>query len=145
MSAQPRPAQRAIDPILFDWPAASPALRGSRCRDCGAMAFPANPSCTACGGTEVEVVALPQRGRLWAWTIQRFMPKTPYHSDETEQTFRPYGVGYIELPGALRVETRLTENDPAKLRIGAEMQLVFYKHRTERDGTEIINYAFALA
>ena len=71
--------------------------------------------------------------------------KTPYHSSETEATFRPYGVGYVELPGALRIETRLTENDPSKLRIGAEMQLTFYTHRTEPDGTDIINFAFAPA
>jgi uncharacterized OB-fold protein len=79
---------------------------------------------------------------LWAWTIQRFMPKEPYRSSETPETFRPYGVGYVELPGALRVESRLTENDPAKLRIGQEMELVLYVHRTEADGTEIMNYAF---
>jgi uncharacterized OB-fold protein len=79
---------------------------------------------------------------LWAWTIQRFMPKEPYHSSETPETFRQYGVGYVELPGAVRVESRLTENDPAKLRIGQEMELVVYVHRTEADGTEIMNYAF---
>ena len=107
------------------------------------MAFPANDSCMACGGVNVRVVPLPQRGKLWAWTIQRFMPKSPYRSSETEQSFKPYGVGYVELPGALRIETRLTESDPAKLRIGSEMKLVFYTHRTESDGTDIINYAFA--
>ena len=145
MSVQANSRQRPIDPALFDWPAAEPALRASKCPRCGAMAFPVNPACMACGSTDVETVALPRRGRLWAWTIQRFMPKTPYHSSETEATFRPYGVGYVELPGALRVETRLTESDPTKLRIGAEMQLVFYTHRTEPDGTDIINYAFAPA
>ena len=70
------------------------------------------------------------------------MPKTPYHSDETTETFTPYGVGYVELPGALRVESRLTVNDPEKLQIGAEMELVFYTHRRDFDGTEVINYAF---
>jgi uncharacterized protein len=145
MSSNTRPAERAIDPILFQWPAATPTLQASQCSDCNAMAFPANGSCTACGGVNVKVVPLPRRGKLWAWTIQRFMPKEPYRSSETEQTFKPYGVGYVELPGALRIETRLTENDPARLRIGAEMELVFYTHRTEADGTAVINYAFALA
>ena len=107
------------------------------------MAFPANPSCGACGGVKVNVIALPRHGTLWAWTIQRFMPKEPYHGNETEQTFKPFGVGYVELPGALRVEARLTENDPAKLKIGSAMELTFYTHRTERDGTAVINYAFA--
>lgn len=137
------PTQRAIDPGLFHWPATEPVLRGSQCRNCASLVFPVNPSCMACGSTDVDTVDLPRRGKLWAWTIQRFMPKTPYRSSETEETFRPYGVGYVELPGALRIETRLTENDPTKLHIGSEMELVFYVHRTEADGTEVINYAFA--
>ena len=134
--------QRAIDPGLFDWPDAHPALRASRCNGCGAMAFPANASCMSCGNTEVTVQKLPTRGRLWAWTIQRFMPKTPYRSSETPETFKAFGVGYVELPGTLRVETRLLENDPRKLRIGDEMELAFYTHRTDPDGCEVINYAF---
>jgi len=134
--------QRAIDPILFNWPAPSPALLASRCTDCAAITFPVKQSCASCGGTAVDVQELPRRGKLWSWTIQRFMPKSPYQSDETSETFTPYGVGYVELPGALRVEARLTVNDPELLQIGAEMELVFYTHRTDSDGTEVINYAF---
>jgi uncharacterized OB-fold protein len=144
INAQPsmHAPQRALDPMLFTWPAAQPALLASRCRACGAKAFPVNPSCTKCGGEDLERFELPRSGTLWAWTIQRFMPKSPYHSSETPETFSQYGVGYVELPGALRIETRLQENDPAKLQIGLPMELVFYVHRTEPDGTEVINYAF---
>ncbi len=119
---------RAIDDNLFDWPAAAPALKASRCRMCGNHAFPTMSSCRYCGGTDVEVVALPRQGTLWTWTVQHFMPKAPYRSSETEATFRPYGMGYVELPGALRIETRLTESDPSKLRIGAPVELVIYTH-----------------
>ena len=70
------------------------------------------------------------------------MPKSPYLSSETAATFRPYGLGYVELPGALRVETRLAEIDTATLRIGQQMEFVVYVHRTEPDGTEVMNYAF---
>lgn len=134
--------QRPIDPDLFDWPAAEPALKGSLCGDCGEVAFPAARSCSNCGGENVSGVELPRRGTLWTWTVQRFMPKPPYASDETPETFRPFGIGYVELPGALKVEARLTESDPERLAIGAEMALTFYTHRTEPDGTEIINFAF---
>jgi len=134
---------RPIDPSLFSWPSSQPTLFGTRCVRCESVAFPTGPSCTYCGSTEVECIELPRRGTLWAWTIQRFMPKAPYLSSETEATFKPFGVGYVELPGAVRVETRLTEADPAKLRIGAEMELVIYTHRIEADGTRIMNYAFA--
>ena len=96
-----------------------------------------------CGSEEVERIELPRRGRLWAWTVQHFMPKSPYHSSETEGTFQPFGVGYVELPGAVRIETRLTEANPARLKIGAELELVVYEHRIEADGTRIMNFAFS--
>lgn len=128
--------------MLFDWPSPAPGLKASRCRGCGNHAFPSMTSCRYCGGTDVEVVELPQRGVLWTWTVQRFMPKAPYRSSDTEATFQPFGVGYVELPGALRIETRLTESDPTRLRIGAPVQLVFYPQWVEDDGTEVINYAF---
>jgi uncharacterized OB-fold protein len=127
---------------LFTWPAAKPALLASRCRHCGIASFPAMQSCMACSGQDVAVEELPGRGTLWTWTVQQFMPKTPYKSNETAETFKPYGVGYVELPGGVRVEGRLTENDPQKLRIGMDMDVVFEPWRTEENGDEVINFFF---
>ena len=127
---------------LFTWPAANPALLGSRCQDCGIATFPAAESCMACSGQNVSVEELPGRGTLWTWTVQQFMPKTPYKSNESMETFKPYGVGYLELPGGVRVEGRLTENDPGKLHIGMEMDVVFEPYRTEDNGDEVINFFF---
>jgi uncharacterized OB-fold protein len=127
---------------LFTWPAAKPALLASRCIQCGIASFPAAESCMACSGQEVAIEELPGRGTLWTWTVQQFMPKTPYKSNETAETFKPYGVGYVELPGGVRVEGRLTENDPQKLEIGMPMEVVFEPYRTEENGDEIINFFF---
>ena len=127
---------------LFTWPASHPALLGSRCKSCGIASFPVSESCMACSGQDVEVEELPGRGTLWTWTVQQFMPKTPYNSNETPETFKPYGVGYLELPGGVRVEGRLTENDPEKLHIGMEMEVVFEPYRTEDNGDEVINFFF---
>ena len=127
---------------LFTWPSENPALLGSRCQDCGVAAFPSAESCMACSGQNVMPEELPRRGTLWTWTIQQFMPKSPYHSGETPESFRPYGVGYLELPGGVRVEGRLTESDPDKLRIGMEMDVVFAPWRTEENGDEIISFFF---
>ena len=138
----PRMSARPIAEGLFSWPSAQPALLCSRCKNCGRAGFPASDSCSACCSTDVTVEELPSRGTLWTWTIQRFMPKTPYNSGETQETFKPYGVGYVELPDGVRVEGRLLENDPEKLKIGMEMETVFYPFRTEEDGTEIISFAF---
>lgn len=134
--------QRPIAEGLFRWPAVRPALLASRCTHCGIASFPAADACMACGEQDIAVEELPARGTLWTWTIQRFMPKPPYRSDETAETFAPYGVGYVELPGGVRVEGRLTENDPAKLHIGMTMEVVFEPFRTEDNGDEVINFFF---
>ncbi|MFV8783138.1 Zn-ribbon domain-containing OB-fold protein [Microbulbifer sp. SA54] len=134
--------RKPICPGLFTWPSAEPALLGSRCRQCGVAEFPQKLSCPACGSEDVGVEELPRRGKLWSWTIQGFMPKTPYRSDETPETFKPYGVGYIELPGAVCVESRLLENTPEALQIGMEMELVVDTFRHDEAGNEIVGFAF---
>jgi uncharacterized protein len=88
-------------------------------------------------------VALPTRGKLWTWTLQRFMPKPPYRS--IEGLFVPFAVGYVELPGALRIEARLAADDASKLAIGADMELEFYTQYVDNDGTAVINYSFRVA
>ena len=133
---------RPIAEGLFSWPSDSPRLLGSRCQDCDRAVFPAQGSCPACGSDRVVVEPLPNRGTLWTWTVQRFLPKSPYSSGETLETFEPYGVGYVELPGAVRVESRLTVNDPEQLRIGMQMELVIETFRRDADG-DIVTFAFA--
>ena len=85
---------------LFTWPSNDPRLLGSKCGDCGVVTFPAQKSCPACSGQNVETIELERRGTLWTWTIQGFMPnRPPYTGPETPETFKPFGVGYVELPG----------------------------------------------
>ena len=88
---------------------------------------------------------LPRQGTLWTFTTQGFLPKEPYAGGETAETFRPYGVGLVQLGNEVRVESRLTENDPDKLRIGMEMELTVVPFRVEPDGTEVMTFAFAPA
>ena len=135
-------SDRPIDPLLFDWPDETPLLKCSVCQQCGALAFPKNKSCGACGSENVIAQTLPSEGRLWTYTIQHFMPKAPYSSSETAETFRPFAIGYVELPGALRIETRIPLDDGKPLAIGMAMALDFYVHRIEADGTQVINYQF---
>jgi uncharacterized OB-fold protein len=80
---------------------------------------------------------LPRRGTLWTWTTQGFEPKPPYVADEGD--FRPYGVGYVEFAGYLRVEGRLTEADPERLAIGMPMEVVALERLRG------VTYAFAPA
>ena len=57
------------------------------------------------------------------------------------KTFEPFGVGYVELPEGVRVESRLTEDDPDRLRIGMEMELVLVPFRTA-EGDDRTTFAF---
>lgn len=127
---------------LFTWPSNDPRLIGSKCSNCGIVTFPAQRSCAACSGTETENIELARRGTLWTYTIQCFLPnRPPYDGPETAETFKPYGVGYIELPDETRVEARIKTNDVDKLEVGMEMELVVEKY-IERDGKDIVSFFF---
>jgi uncharacterized OB-fold protein len=93
------------------------------------------------------VVELADRGTLFTFTTQGFLPKEPYTGPEAglenEADYTPFAIGYVELPGEVMVETRLTEADPTRLEIGMPMRLVIVPFRTEADGTEVMTYAFA--
>jgi uncharacterized OB-fold protein len=114
----------AVAEGLFTWPSAEPALVGGRCPACRCVTFPMQASCPRCTAGDMVPETLPRRGRLWTWTVQGFRPKSPpYAGTETLEEFTPYGVGYVDL-GDVRVEGRLTESRPDRLRIGMEMEVV---------------------
>ena len=95
---------------------AEPRLIGGRRKSDGKIVFPM-PGGDA--GNDYEAAPLSRTGKLWSWTIQGFEPKAPYAGP---QPFRPFGVGYVELPGEVIVETRLTATEG--LKIGMNMELV---------------------
>ena len=71
-------------------------------------------------------------------------PKAPPYLGETDPSkFEPYGVGYVELPGELKVESRLTVADPTALKSGMEMELVGEKIGKDEEGNDLITFAFA--
>ena len=128
---------------VFTWPAKEPRLIGSRCRSCDIVTFPTQQSCPRCAATDMAEQLQSRRGRLWAWTTQQFQPPAPPYTGPTGKEFVPFGVGYVELPGEVKVETRLTESDPEALRIGMQMELVLVPHRTDDEGNEVMTFAFA--
>lgn len=131
---------------LFTWPADEPRLIGSRCPVCGVTTFPVQISCPGCPSREMEEVLLETRGTLWTFTTQEFRPKEPYKGPEDpERDWQRYGVGYIELGDAVRVESRLTVSDPTKLHIGMEMELRIVPFGTDGEGNDLVNFAFAPA
>ena len=135
---------RLIDPDLFSDDRRH--LCASICRVCDNLAFPAQGSCARCTGTDVEPILLERRGRLWGYTIQRFVPKTPYLAADRPGG-APYGVGYVELAdtehrSTVLVESRLTVVDVDRLEVGLEMELAFELLRAA-DGGDVWVFAFA--
>jgi len=120
-----------------------PVLLGSRCLACGEHYFPETDSCTRCSTTDLTPCELGSEGLLWSWTIQGFLPKEPYNSGESSETFTPYGVGYVEMPSGIKVESRLTCADPQRLRIGMPMQLVSIVYGQHADSGTLRTFAFA--
>lgn len=132
--------QIPISEDLFTWPSDEPHLIGGRNKETGKIVFPLPHGKM---GERFERVELKNKGTLWTWTIQGFLPKVPYAGPETLETFKPYGVGYIELEGEVKVESRLTVSTPEELKIGMPMKLVIEKFNTDENGNDIMTYAFA--
>jgi uncharacterized OB-fold protein len=127
---------------IFTWPAEEPQLIGSRCAACAIVTFPRQESCPRCGSMEMAEHLLARRGRLWAWTTQSFPPPSPPYAGATGKEFVPFGIGYVELGGEVRVETRLTEAEPDALTTGMDMELTVIPLRTDDDGNEVVTFAF---
>ena len=117
-----------------------PRLIGARRRSDGRIVFPAP------GGPEAqhyERVELSPTGSLWSYAVQRFRPKSPpYAGDDDDRSFRPFAIGYVELPGEVIVESRIVTDNLAALRIGQPMALTIAPFRKDADGEDVVTYAF---
>jgi uncharacterized OB-fold protein len=120
---------RSVTPVsepVADGLFADEGLIGGLCGRCGRKHFPLAGTCPWCGGNAVTTVTLSGRGTLWAWTAVTAAP-AGYDGDV------PYGFGVVELAAdGLRVISRLTESDPARLAAGAAMQFVVVDLPTSR-------------
>lgn len=134
--------QRSIDTHLFEWPSQDPRLIGSECRACGVISFPRQSSCPNCCGSDIVPRRLANSGRLWTWTTQEFLPKPPYAAARSQEEFVPFKLGYIELPGEVLVESRITAPKDRALTIGMPMRLTFEPLFTDDAGAEVMTFAF---
>jgi len=134
--------QRSIDSQLFEWPSEDPRLMGSECQDCGVITFPRQSSCPKCCGSKMVSRRLAKSGRLWTWTTQEFMPKPPYAVACSPERFVPFKLGYIELPGEVLVESRISAPEHRALAIGMPMRLTFEPLFIDADGVEVMSFAF---
>ena len=111
------------------------ALVGGYSPTSGRYHFPRLDSCPYTGVHDVETVTLSSHATLWAWTAVTAAP--PGYAGEV-----PFGFGVVELVHErLRVITRLTESDPARLEFGQPMQLTAASLPLE-SGETVVTWAF---
>lgn len=100
---------------------AEPRLVGGKLPS-GTVVFPMPEGDAA---ESVERWPLKRKGSLWSFTSQDFRPKSPYAGPgEGAHDFKPYLLGYIELPGEVIVESLIVNATLDQLRIGMPMELV---------------------
>ncbi len=132
-------AAPAIAENLFEFAADGPHLIGARRKSDGRTVFPMPRGGEA---SNYDKVRLAREGTLWSFTVQRFRPKSPpYAGADDEKSFKPYAVGYVELPGQVIVETRIEVDNFARLKIGMPMRLEIVPF-ARADGATVSSYAF---
>jgi len=133
---------RALAPDISTFPDDDPQLIGGRCGDCGAITFPVQQLCPRCSSLDISTETLPRRGTLAAWTTQGFHPGFGYLGDEPTDNWSPIGMGLVQLGDVIKVEGRLTESDPEKLRTGMEVELTFIPFYEDDEGDQVMTFAF---
>ena len=127
---------RMVADDLVDMTGDQPHLIGGRRRSDGQIVFPLPDDRDG-----FEPVKLANEGTLWSYTVQRFCPKEPFLGAKDEANFKPYAVGYVELPDVI-VEGRLDVEVFDGLEVGQKMQLVVVPFAEDDDGTAVATYAF---
>ncbi|MBM3183187.1 MAG: DNA-binding protein [Chloroflexi bacterium] len=120
-------------------PEGQPSLLGSKCRSCGETYFIRRSRCEQCQSDDLEHIELSRRGKLYSYSIMYYPAPPPYKPSDP---FVPYGLGWIELPEGLAVLSHLTENDPDKLRVGMEMELILDELEKDEMGNKVMYYKF---
>lgn len=134
MSA-PGAAARPIADGLFTHGPEGPRLLAGCCAACHRLHFPRGPVCPYCAADACEEHPVGPGGLLWLYTAVNARP--PGYRGPL-----PFGFGIVELPGGLRVVTRLTEARLDRLRPGLAMRLVLEPLHADDDGRPVVSYAF---
>ncbi len=137
------PAELATTPVvagLFATEAGRAHLIGSRCFGCGTLYFPQAISCRNphCHDKTIEQTALPNRGILYSFTVQRYRPPPLFQMDD----WQPYAIGVVDLGQGLHVMGMLTDIALDEIAIGMAMQLTLEPLINDSERGSIITYKF---
>jgi uncharacterized OB-fold protein len=115
------PRTDAVPELADFWAAAGQGrLLLRRCDDCGDPIWYPRTFCPDCGSLRTSWAEASGRGHVYSYTVVH-RSAVPGYRDVT-----PYVVAYVELEEGPRVLTNIVDCDPAAVRIGMEVGVVFH-------------------
>jgi uncharacterized OB-fold protein len=90
-----------------------------RCRACSKYQTYYRAFCCHCWSRDLEDVAVPGTGTVWAYTIA-YQNKTPGWED-----FGPYVLAAVELDEGVKLMTNILNTPPEEVRIGMPVKVTF--------------------
>jgi len=107
-------------------------LYGTRCKRCGAFAYPRRRVCLKCNAKdEYEDVKLPKRGKVYTFAKDHLFPSLD----------PPTLMVVVDMDGGGRFYGQLTDCDPTQVKIGMPVELTF---RRFHQGDGFYNYFWKL-
>ncbi len=133
------PVESAVG--LFVQTANGPRLCGSRCATCQTPYFPRSSGChnPDCDASKMEDLYLGPTGRVWSLSVQTYPPPPPV---VTVDPFEPFAAAMVDLDEGLRVLGRIVTDDPGKVNVGDEVELVIAPLGHDPEGREVISWQF---
>jgi uncharacterized OB-fold protein len=122
--------------VMSSPPDSKPRLIGGKCLSCGEIIFPKPKICPNCQEENIEEIKLSRKGRIFSSTVVMQQPR-PFYKGPV-----PYGLGFVELPEGVRIETLFTGCDPEILKIGMGVELVIETLYEDDVGNTLITYKF---
>ncbi|HZR99586.1 MAG TPA: Zn-ribbon domain-containing OB-fold protein [Chloroflexota bacterium] len=94
-------------------------LRIQRCTGCGTLRYWGQPMCSRCNSLDSEAVKASGRGKIWSYT-------TTYHGfSRAWKEAVPYTVVVVELDEGPRMTSNLVDADPAAIKVGLPVEVVW--------------------
>ncbi len=94
-------------------------LAVQKCDICGKLRFPAAPLCLACDSPKSSWVTVSGRGKIFSFTVMH----RAYHP-----AFKaPYALAVIELDEGVKITSNVVGIEPAKVKCGMPVEVMFDK------------------
>ena len=113
-------------------------LLGTKCGDCKAIVFGSWLRCENCSSSNVEVIKLGKKGKIWSYSFVHYPPPPPFKPDNP---FVALPVAWVELPEGLRILSYL-DCVPKNLKIGMDVKLVLEDAWVDENGNQAVMYKF---